>query len=76
MAAKCFAEGLKLFRLRPKIHFQQHLTLLMGAESSPVAFSALSGWAGLLRSFGVEVCTVHALRGLDLKGLLVLDPSN
>ena len=44
MAAKCFAHKLKLFRLRPKLHFQQHLTLLMGPESAPVAFSALSFW--------------------------------
>ena len=42
MAAMCFAKGWKLFRLRPKLHFQQHLTLLMGKESGSIAFSALS----------------------------------
>ena len=42
LAAKCFASNLKLFRLRPKVHFQQHLTMLMGPMSAPVAFSALS----------------------------------
>ena len=42
MASKCFQVGLKLFRLRPKLHMQLHLTLLMGPHSGPVAFSALS----------------------------------
>ncbi|CAL1145527.1 unnamed protein product [Cladocopium goreaui] len=47
MATKCFHLGWKMFRLRPKLHFQQHLTLLMGPESGPIAFSALnfSCWA-------------------------------
>ncbi|CAK9014188.1 Uncharacterized protein SCF082_LOCUS12240 [Durusdinium trenchii] len=42
MAAKCYHHGWKLFRLRPKLHMQHHLLLLMGPQSGPVAFSALN----------------------------------
>ena len=40
LASKCFTRGMKLFRLRPKIHFQQHITMLLNLGD--VGFSALS----------------------------------
>ena len=40
LATKCYRAGVKLFRLRPKIHFQCHLTMNMALGSS--GFSVLS----------------------------------
>lgn len=40
LAAKSFHQGLKLFRLRPKLHFTQHICILL--SSGNIAFSAVS----------------------------------
>lgn len=40
LAAKCFHQRLKLFRLRPKLHFTQHICILLSSGS--IAFSAVS----------------------------------
>lgn len=40
LASKCFTMRMKLFRLRPKIHFQQHITMLLNLGD--VGFSALN----------------------------------
>lgn len=45
LATKCYNAGLKLFRLRPKIHFQQHLTMNMSAGSKGLSVLNYSCWS-------------------------------
>lgn len=40
LATKSYHDGMKLFRLRPKVHFQQHLLEIMAA--GPAGFNVLS----------------------------------
>lgn len=52
LASKCYAAGLKLFRLRPKIHFQHHLVLQMSVGR--YGFSVLRPLAVLFSKYLVS----------------------
>ena len=63
LALKSSQAGMKLFRLRPKIHFHQHLVLIMSLGSA--SLSALRALPMLQQHFALGACRLD-LNILDL----------